>query len=576
MHTSAFRRLALPLTLIAALGCDDADPIGKPNDADPSVDQGVDLGTDAGPALPTPTEIAAGTDMTRYAEHLAFVAQVRTPGSAHWQAVQDRCADVFTEAGFTVERHTYLTGTNVIGVLPGTTAPEEIVLLGAHYDHVPGCAGADDNASGVAGVLDAAQALGSRAYARTIVLACFDEEEWAHQGSSAWAQRLASQGRSVHASLHFEMIGFQDPTPNSQTLPAGFDVLFAEAGAFVADRENRGDFIAAIGDDLNPAAMAAFTAHAAAVELPVAEVVLSAPFRGDPSLIQLRRGDHDEFWARDWPAIMLTDTADFRNPGYHCEWEPDDIAAVDVGFAHQTVRAATATIAELAQPSDGTPAALDLTTADALPFIPACDIVAQDCGPDQKCAAVFNDDQYVIECVAAPANPVEPGPPGAGELCTRVGGLDDCAAGSVCTFWGEPRGTPQVRTCRPMCATDTDCDGATYCAHLFRRYALGACATRCSPLDLEACPNGNCVTLGSVHNRDVESFLCLPRAEGMRAEGEACSFEDRCVPGLRCLRARGALEAMCTRWCATSDDCNAGETCQSAGADDVGWCQPAR
>ena len=574
MHPSTFARLILPFALLVAAGCDDAESGASP-DARTASDQGVDSGADAGPALPTPTEIAAGTDMTRYAEHLAFVAQVRPPGSGHWQAVQDRCAQVFTDAGFTVERHTYLTGTNVIGVLPGTTAPEEVVLLGAHYDHVPGCAGADDNASGVAGVLDAAQALGGGTYARTIVVACFDEEEFAHLGASAWTQRHASQGGTVHASLHFEMIGYRDDTPNSQTLPAGFDILFAEAGAFVADRDNRGDFIAAIGDDINPQAMAAFAAHAQTMDLPVAEVVLSEAFRGDASLIQLRRGDHDEFWSRNWPAIMLTDTADFRNPGYHCEWESDDIAQVDVGFAHQTVHAATATIAELAEPSDGTPAMLDLTTADPIPFAPGCDIVAQDCGPDQKCAAVLRDD-YEIECVAAPANPIQVAAPGEGEPCTRMNGLDDCAAGSVCTFWGEPRGMPQRRTCRPMCATDTDCDGDTFCAHLFRNYALGACATRCSPTDAAACPDANCVTLGNVHNRDEESFLCLPRAEGMRAEGEACSLDDRCLAGLRCLAPRGTLESVCTRWCATADDCAAGETCQSAGTADVGWCQPIR
>ena len=562
-------RLALPLALIAA-GCDESITTVHPEPGDAAVS------VDAGPALQSPAEIATGTDMTRYAEHLEFIARVRSPGSAHWQAVQDRCATAFADAGFTVERHSYLTGTNVIGVLPGATAPEEFVLLGAHYDHVPGCAGADDNASGVAGVLDAAQALGGRTYDRSVIVACFDEEEWGHLGAGAWAQRHASQGRTIAASLHFEMIGYRDDTPNSQTLPPGFDIILPDAGAFVAARASRGDFIAAIGDDINPAAMTAFTAHAQAVQLPVADVVLPGAFRRDQSLATLRRGDHDEFWALDWPAIMLTDTANFRNPGYHCEWQPDDIASVDVAFAHQTVQAATATIAELARPSDGAPAALDLTTADPMPFAPPCDIVAQDCGPQEKCAAVLMGDEYIIQCVAAPANPIQPGEPGVADACTRVDVLDDCAAGSICTFWGEALGTPQRRSCRPMCATDTYCDGDTYCAHLFRNYALGACATRCSPLDAESCPGGRCVTLGSVYNRDQTEFLCLPRPEGTRMIGEACSLDDRCAKGLKCLDAQGTNAAACAAWCATAEDCAAGELCQSAGYAGVGWCQPAR
>lgn len=581
MHTRrSLSRAAGLLAVIAALGCDDASTEAPAPDQGVTADAGADMATDAGTPLATPAEIAAATDLTRYAEHLEFVARVRAPGSAHWRAVQDRCADTFEAAGFTVERHTYLTGTNVIGVLPGTATPDEAVLLGAHYDHVPGCAGADDNASGVAGVLDAAEALGGRSYARTIVVACFDEEEWSHLGAAAWAQRHASQGRTVAASLHFEMIGYRDATPSSQTLPAGFDVFFADAGAFVADRDARADFIAAVGDDINPAAMAAFAAHAEAFELPVAEVALPAAFRADPSLRDLQRGDHAEFWAQGWPAIMLTDTGDFRNPGYHCEWQPDDIASVDVGFAHQTVQAATAAIAELAQPSDGAPAALDWSMpADPSPLTPACDIVAQDCGADLKCAAVLRDGVYTIECVDAPAAPIEPGPPGVADECTRVDGtvgLDDCAAGSICTFWSEARGTPQRRSCRPLCAADTDCEGGTYCAHLFRRYALGACASRCSPADPESCPDGRCVTLGNVYNRDQTSFLCLPRPEGARAEGEPCSVDDPCANGLRCLAARGTLEPICTRWCATSDDCNAGENCQSAGYAGEGWCQPVR
>jgi acetylornithine deacetylase/succinyl-diaminopimelate desuccinylase-like protein len=153
-------------------------------------------------------------DAARYTAALEFVAGVRTPGSAHWQAVQDRCAEVFEASGFTVERHAYASGVNVIGVLPGTTLPDEFVVVSAHYDHIPGCEGADDNGSGTAGVLEAAQILGGdHLYERTLVVACWDQEESGLIGAEAWTARTARQGKIVHAAYVLETMAFASDEP---------------------------------------------------------------------------------------------------------------------------------------------------------------------------------------------------------------------------------------------------------------------------------------------------------------------------------------------------------------------------
>lgn len=590
--SGAQRWLAFVLIAVCAatMGCDDGDA-EMPAPADMAAVGDADLAdaspTDAGlePDAMTPESIAAATDLTRFAEHLAFVAEPRPQGSAHWQAVQDRCASVLAEAGFTVERHAFGRetggmGTNVIGVRAGVERPEEFVMLAAHYDGRAACAGANANASGVAALLDAAQALGAQTYARSVIVACFDERDLASGGARAWIARHARQGRTVHASLHLESIGYTSDTPDSQALPAGFDILFPTAGAFVAERQSRGDFIAAIGDASAAPLLADLNAHAERIELPMATIEVAAALRTDPSLAALQRGDHRWFWANDWPAAQLTDTGPFRDVGFKCEYVADDVDRVDAGFAHKVAQAAAFAIATQAQVHGGAPQPLQ-TDTDPAPVSPPCDLVAQDCPADEKCIAITTSagsaDPYTITCAPRVDMPVAPGPPDSAEACSRTGGVgeDDCAAGSFCTFWGLPRSRPQRRICLPFCATDADCAiPGDQCVHLFRTHNRGMCTAPCDPLDAEACPGGRCVELGSgqVYNRDYPRFLCLPRDGEMQAEGEPCSPEMRCLKGLRCHWARAGRAPVCTRWCADNEDCADGQDCQPSGAPGVGWC----
>src|SRR6187402_2639244 len=76
--------------------------------------------------------VAPMVDSSRYGADLAGITGDRTHGNAHWMETQDRCAQRFTELGYTVERYQYTTGVDVVGVLPGTTAPDERVYVSAH------------------------------------------------------------------------------------------------------------------------------------------------------------------------------------------------------------------------------------------------------------------------------------------------------------------------------------------------------------------------------------------------------------------------------------------------------------
>jgi hypothetical protein len=290
-------------------------------------------------------------DGDRYWKDLTFIAQVRDPGSPHWQAVQDLCATRFQDLGYTVEIHHFTemstSGVNVIGVKEGTLHPEEQVLISAHYDHIKDCEGADDNGSGVAGVLESARVLADATFERTLIVACWDLEESGLVGSRAYATRAKENGDQIIVSLVYEMIGFFSSEPDSQVIPFGFDVFFPDAVADLEANERRGDFIAIISDSLArfPAGnLEHFATNVAGLQAYILELDQSQ--KNSVIFFDLQRSDHAAFWQLDYPAIMLTDTSNFRNPNYHCEAGPDTIETLDQASAVKVVAATTAAAAQ--------------------------------------------------------------------------------------------------------------------------------------------------------------------------------------------------------------------------------------
>jgi hypothetical protein len=301
---------------------------------------------DQGCPVDTPLELAECVDAAGYAADLEFIAAPREPGSPHWQAVQDLCFERFTEAGFEVDLHTYATGVNVVGRKLGTEFPDEQILIAGHYDHIPGCNGADDNATGTAAVLEVARVLGQREFPRTLVVACWDEEELGLVGAEAYVALAQTAGDQILFNYNFEMIGYYDDAPDSQTVPAGFELLFPDQIEALTANEYRGDFVAVVVDDagvphVEPLLSYAETFGLAAVLLPV-----PADLKNSPLLQDLRRSDHAAFWEVDIPAVMLTDTSEFRYANYHCETGEDNVEFLDYAFATKIVQATVGSAAE--------------------------------------------------------------------------------------------------------------------------------------------------------------------------------------------------------------------------------------
>ncbi|MFF4902794.1 M28 family peptidase [Streptomyces sp. NPDC001068] len=219
--------------------------------------------------------------------------------------------------------HRRLRGANLIASLPGApTGP--VVVVGAHLDSVSGSPGADDNASGVAVVLETARLLAGAPTPPGVVLAVFDMEELGLIGARQAAGEL-SRNPGVRGMICLESVGYFSDLPGTQRLPAGFEKLFPEASAAVRADGGRGDFTLVVHRRSSADAAEAWRRAAAAATM--TGLLLRDP-RPDgplglliglavPPAGHLGRSDHAPYWNRGIPALMLTDTANFRNPHYH-------------------------------------------------------------------------------------------------------------------------------------------------------------------------------------------------------------------------------------------------------------------
>lgn len=191
------------------------------------------------------------------------------------------------------------------------------ILIGAHYDAVPGTPGADDNATGVAVLLELARTIAAEPLKYPVRLVAFDMEEYGLLGSSQYAADLKQQQQPLRLMLSLEMLGYCDSAPKSQRYPAGLQYFYP----------NRGNFIALIGNLPTIPDLIDLSRNIRQVGTPCEW--LPMPARG---LIvpQTRWSDHSPFWDRGYRAMMVTDTAFMRNPHYHKA--SDTLATLDIDF----------------------------------------------------------------------------------------------------------------------------------------------------------------------------------------------------------------------------------------------------
>lgn len=191
-----------------------------------------------------------------------------------------------------------------------TFGPEtgERIVIGAHYDAVESTPGADDNASGVAGLLELAVLLSHESLPMRVECVAYTLEEPPYfgtklMGSAQHAASLKDERVDVRAMIALEMIGYFDDRPGSQSYPApGMQVLYG----------SRGDFISVVGR-MDQAGLVRRVTHAMRETTALRVEMIAAPsFMPGVDL-----SDHRNYWEAGFPAVMITDTAFFRNDAYH-------------------------------------------------------------------------------------------------------------------------------------------------------------------------------------------------------------------------------------------------------------------
>ena len=261
---------------------------------------------------------------------------------------------VLEESGLATRRMPYRhgrhSGTNILASNPSGKEPDgRPILVSAHYDTVRGSPGADDNASGVAALLECARALSSAELAGGVEFVCFDQEEkqaggGALLGSSAFVR--AAGGKGAYEGLYnLEMVGYTSG-PGSQGYPPGFRFILPGGFKRAREREFRGDFVATVSIGAG-VQLGRRYADAASRWVPALEVLPVEVRYRLPILMDMFRSDHAPFWIAGIPAIMLTDTANFRNPHYHTPTDTPE--TLDYAFLANVTRALVAALVEHAR-----------------------------------------------------------------------------------------------------------------------------------------------------------------------------------------------------------------------------------
>ena len=226
--------------------------------------------------------------------------------------------DALRKAGYAPQRQTFeaddVPCANIEVEIRGAVNPNDIVIIGAHYDTVAGSPGADDNATGVAALLAIARRFASEQPARTVRFVAFANEEppfftTDRMGSWVYAKRSRDRGERIVAMVSFDAIGFYSNDEGSQQYPAMLEAVYPSTANFVAFASNIGSRA------LLQQCIDVFRGRAT---IPSEGGALPEDIPG------IGWSDQWSFWRHGFDAVMVTDTALYRNPHYHTRTDLPD------------------------------------------------------------------------------------------------------------------------------------------------------------------------------------------------------------------------------------------------------------
>jgi hypothetical protein len=224
----------------------------------------------------------------------------------------------FAAAGYKVRKQSFEVNgkscDNLEVEISGSVEPDEIVIVGGHYDSVVGSPGANDNATGTAAVLALARAFAAERPARTLRFVAFVNEEppyfqTSEMGSLVYARHCRERGENVVAMLSLETIGYYSDEEGTQNYPFPLSLVYPSRGNFLAFVGNFGSRA------LVRRTIGTFRAEA---QFPSEGGALPGDIEG------VGWSDQWSFWQHGYPGVMLTDTAVFRYPHYHTRHDTPD------------------------------------------------------------------------------------------------------------------------------------------------------------------------------------------------------------------------------------------------------------
>jgi len=282
--------------------------------------------------------------------HIRTLEGVRHPVAAPeaLEHAADYIAGSLGSLGYEMDEQRFLDNgqyfRNVIATRVGLQRPDERVMILAHYDTVAGSPGADDNASGVAVLLETALLLERFGFERTIHFIGVNLEEnesdgdhgTGTRGSRALAAYARDNGWRIEGVFVLESVAYAGDEV-VQTVPAGIPIPVPKAG----------NFIAVVGNERSRELTGGFARAAERYRADLPHVVLEVPGNGE-LLPDSRRSDHSPFWDAGFRAVMLTDTTNFRSPHYHRP--TDTLETLNLEFAAKVCCATAGAVLEMARP----------------------------------------------------------------------------------------------------------------------------------------------------------------------------------------------------------------------------------
>jgi peptidase M28-like protein len=260
--------------------------------------------------LPSPVSV----DPARLETHVRALSESFVPRDDAHPENLDRCAAYirreFESAHARVSEQPFSTGIKTYRNVIANFGPEtkEVIVVGAHYDTAGPLPGADDNASGVAGLLELARLLGNAQLPVRVELVAYTLEEppffrSEQMGSAVHAKALKQNGAVVRVMFSLEMIGYFSDAPDSQRFPiSALSLIYP----------TKGNFISVIGD-MGAGTLVRKIKRSMAEGTPLPVYSINAP-RFIPGV---DFSDHLNYWREGFPAVMITDTAFYRNANYH-------------------------------------------------------------------------------------------------------------------------------------------------------------------------------------------------------------------------------------------------------------------